>query len=71
MADILNLKISERANIEWPNLRVSPQQKIKFISKDNMKIDEIADGAEYRMNEQLQNLLIFGILIIFQSKKKI
>ena len=36
-----------------------------------MKIDEIADGAEYRMNEQLQNLLIFGILIIFQSKKKI
>ena len=25
MADISNLKISERANVEWPNLRVSPQ----------------------------------------------
>ena len=25
MADISNLKISERANVEWPNLRVSLQ----------------------------------------------
>ena len=36
-----------------------------------MKIDKIANGAEHRMNEQLQNLLIFGILIIFQIEKKI
>ena len=36
-----------------------------------MKIDKIANGAEYRMNEQFQNWLIFGILIIFQIKKKI
>ena len=36
-----------------------------------MKIDKIANGAEYRMNKQLQNLLIFGIFIIFQIKKKI
>ena len=36
-----------------------------------MKIDKIANGAEYRLNEQFQNLLIFGILIIFQIKKKI
>ena len=36
-----------------------------------MKIDKIANGAEYRMNEQFQNLLIFGIFIIYQSKKKI
>ena len=36
-----------------------------------MKIEKIANGAEYRMNEQLQNLLIFGIFIIFQTKKKI
>ena len=36
-----------------------------------MKIDKIANGAEYRMNEQFQNFLIFGIFIIYQSKKKI
>ena len=36
-----------------------------------MKIDEIANGAEYRIDEQFQNLLIFGIFIIFQIKKKI
>ena len=36
-----------------------------------MKIDKIANGAKYLMNEQFQNLLIFGILIIFQIKKKI
>ena len=36
-----------------------------------MRIGKIANGAEYRMNEQFQNLLIFGILIIFQIKKKI
>ena len=37
----------------------------------NMKISKIANGAEYRMDEHFQNLLIFGILIIFQIKKKI
>ena len=26
-----------------------------------MKIDKIANGAEYRMNEQFQNLLIYKI----------
>ena len=36
-----------------------------------MKIAKIASGAEYRMNEQFQNLLIFEILIIFQIEKKI
>ena len=36
-----------------------------------MKIGKIGSGAEYRMDEQFQNLLIFGILIIFQIKKKI
>ena len=36
-----------------------------------MKIDKIANDAKYRMNEQLQNFLIFGILIIFQIQKKI
>ena len=71
MADISTLKMNERANVEWPNLRVSPQQKIKFISKGNMKIDKIANGAEYRTDEQFQKLENFGILIIFQTKKKI
>ena len=35
-----------------------------------MKIDKIAIGAEYRMDEQFQNVRIFGILIIFQIKRK-
>ena len=33
-----------------------------------MKIDKLANGAEYRKNEQFQSLLIFGIFIIFNSK---
>ena len=36
-----------------------------------MKISKIAHGAEYQMDEHFKNLLIFGILIIFQIKKKI
>ena len=44
---------------------------MKFISKNNMKIDKIANSAEYKMDEQFQNLLIFAILIISQIKKKI
>ena len=36
-----------------------------------MKISKIANGAEYRIDEQFQNLLILGILIIFQIEKKI
>ena len=66
MADISNLRINERAKVERPNLRKPLQYKMKF-----MKISKIANGAEYRMDEQFQNLLIFGILIIFQIKKKI
>ena len=65
MADISNLGINEHANVERPNLRESLQYKMKFILKGNMKISKIANGAEYRMDEQFQNLLIFGILIIF------
>ena len=34
MADISNLKIEERANVERQNLRESLQQKMKFISKN-------------------------------------
>ena len=65
MADISKLKIIERANVEQPNLQESLQQEIKFISKGNMKIGKIENGAEYQTDEQFQNLLIFGILIIF------
>ena len=71
MADISNLKINERANVERPNLRESLQSKMKFILKGNMKIGKIVNGAEYRMDEKLQNFLILRILIIFQIKKKI
>ena len=35
-----------------------------------MKISKMASDAKYRMDEQFQNLLIFGILIIFQIKNK-
>ena len=35
-----------------------------------MKIDRIANSAKYRMDEQFQDLLIFGILIVFIIKKK-
>ena len=45
MADISNLKINERANVKQPNLRESLQQKMKFVSKGNMKIGKIANGA--------------------------
>ena len=37
----------------------------------NMKFDKIANGAKYRIDEQFQNLLIFGILIICHIQKKI
>ena len=70
MADISNLKINERANVERLNLRESLQRKMKYILKGNMKISRIASGAEYRMDEQFQNLITFGILIILQIKKK-
>ena len=30
-----------------------------------MRIGKIASGAEYRMNEQFQNMLIFWISIVF------
>ena len=56
------------------NFQVKILKNNKVINiqvKKKMKIDKIANGPEYRMNEQLQNLLIFGILIIFQTKKKI
>ena len=44
---------------------------MKFISKGNMKIGKITNGAEYRMDAQFQNLIIFLISIIFQITKKI
>ena len=34
-----------------------------------MRIGKIASGAEYRMDKQSQNLLIFWISIVFQIKK--
>ena len=34
-----------------------------------MKIGGIASSAEYRMDKQFQNFLIFGISIVFQIEK--
>ena len=67
MADISNLKINERANVERPNLWVTTIENkiyIKFIKF-------ILKSAKLRMDERFQKLLIFGIPIIFQIKKKI
>ena len=33
-----------------------------------MGIGKIANGTKYQMDEQFQNLLIFGISIVFQIK---
>ena len=44
---------------------------MKFISRGNIKIGEIINVAEYRMDEQFQTLIIFAILIILLIKKKI
>ena len=71
MADISNLKINDRANVERPNLRESLQKKMKLISKGNIKIIKIANAPEYRVDEHFQNFLTFDILIIVQIKKKI
>ena len=37
-----------------------------YIKRANIRIGKLASGAEYRMNEQFQNLLIFEILIVLQ-----
>ena len=34
-----------------------------------MRFGKIASSAEYRIDEQSQNLLIFGILIVFWIEK--
>ena len=34
-----------------------------------MRTGKITNSAEYRTEEQFQNLVIFGILIVFQIKK--
>ena len=34
-----------------------------------MRISKIAGSVEYRMEKQFQNLLICGILIVFQIEK--
>ena len=70
MVNISNSKINERANVGRPNLRKTLQYKMKFISRGDMKIGKVANCTKYRMNEQSQNFLIFGILLIFQIKKK-
>ena len=39
-----------------------------FMSKGK-RIGKIARGPEYRMDEPFQNVLIFGIFIVFQIEK--
>ena len=79
MANISNLKINDRSNVERPNLRITTIENenwdvkaSKFIyiyQRANMRMGKIASSAKYRMNKQFQNLLIFGISIAFQIEK--
>ena len=40
--------------------------EIYSYQRVNSRISKIASGAEYGMEKQFKNLLIFGILIVFQ-----
>ena len=71
MADISNLKINDGANVEGRTYESPYDRKQNLYQRANMRIGKIASVAEYRIDEQFQNLIIFGILIIFQIKEKI
>ena len=51
--------------------RVTTIENEIYIKGQIWESAKIASGAEYRMDEQFKNLLIFEILIIFQIKNKI
>ena len=51
----MKIKISKSKILEWLTFRI-------WIGK-------IASDAEYRLDEPFQNLIIFWILIIFQTEK--
>ena len=38
---------------------------------ESMRTGKIARSAEYRMDEEFQNLSIFGILIVCQTEKNL
>ena len=57
---ISNLKINEPSYREEPNLRATT------LENENWEEKESKFGAEYRMDRQSQNFLIFGISIVFQ-----
>ena len=72
MADISNLKSNERSNVERVKLYESHCNKkfklrrqsveINLYQRANIRISKIASGAQYRMDEQFQNLLILIVL---------
>ena len=47
-------------------LNVYPNPEIQLHQRANIRTSKITSGVEYRMDEQFQNLLIFGILVVFQ-----
>ena len=66
IANTSNLKIKERSNVERLNSRVTAIENENWkykASRANMRIGKIASSAEYRIDKQFQNLLIFGISI--------
>ena len=67
MADISNLKINERANVERPNLRESLQKKMKFISKGNLKIGKIANYAEISNGRTIPKFANFWNFVNFPN----
>ena len=60
-------------SFEVSNLKINQEdKKMKhqiLYQKANMIIWKIASRAEYRIDEQFQNLSIFGISIVFQMEK--
>ena len=67
MADVSNLNIMERSNVERPILReslkyqkINKQQsyKINLYQSTNMRIVQFSSDTKYRIDEQFRNLTI-------------
>ena len=62
---------SSKISITKKNWKNSKNLSFRIFQSKQFEFSKILSGAEYRMDEQFQNFLIFGILIVFQIKKKI
>ena len=78
MANISNLKINERSNVERPNLQVTTIENENWEDKASKFIyikGQIWESSKLRIVRNIEwtsnykNLLIFGISIVFQVQK--